>query len=140
VHRQRLRVKERLNETLQLTQCFERSRLWLEQFRLFWVVFKLQAFEVFSTWFAASLQEASDAFKFVTMTGPSKMNMLNLRNTAGPGERASSTLERADLGYACQAPKLHNQIGHRLRTIFIAPEEQDLAFESLLKEISERFP
>jgi hypothetical protein len=56
------------------------------------------------------------------------------------GQTLSSGLERADLQCGSRGHALHNQLGRRLRTVFVTPETKEDAFDSLLKQISTLLP
>ena len=58
----------------------------------------------------------------------------------GKQDRTATKLERADLSRCAPGQTLPHQLGHRLRTVFLTPETQEDAFESLLKQISSRLP
>ncbi len=54
-------------------------------------------------------------------------------------DHPATKLERADLS-RCAGQTLPHQLGHRLRAVFLTPETQEDAFDSLLKQISSRLP
>jgi hypothetical protein len=74
------------------------------------------------------------------MTHLSKIDILKARRAMSKEERFSAKLERADLGRIDPGQTLPNQLGHRLRTVFLTPETQEAAFDSLLKQISSVLP
>jgi hypothetical protein len=74
------------------------------------------------------------------MTDLSKIDITKARRPMRHDERPAPKLERADLNRSCQGQTLPSQLGHRLRTVYVAPETQGDAFESLLKQISGLLP
>ncbi len=55
-------------------------------------------------------------------------------------QTSSGGLERADLQGGSRGRALHNQLGRRLRSVFVTPETKEEAFDSLLKQISSLLP
>jgi hypothetical protein len=74
------------------------------------------------------------------MTDLSKIDILKARRPMSQENRSASKLERADLSRSCHGQTLPNQLGHRLRTVFLTPETQEPAIDSLLKQISGLLP
>jgi hypothetical protein len=74
------------------------------------------------------------------MTDLSKIDLVKAQSSMGNQDHTATKLERADLSRCAPGQTLPHQLGHRLRTIFLVPKTQEDAFDSLLKQISNRLP